>query len=97
MRKNDLPLINGLVFMPYWILFYVFVFKDLYLSWSGAGQVLKAAFPVAAVANVVGASLAVFQLATGGKRRAMVGILLNGAPLLVGVWFLWWLIFGVRI
>ena len=97
MKRIRLSLLIGFVLLPCWLLFYVFVFQDFYLSWPVAGMVLKVVLAPAPVANLVGILFALGSLPAVGARRAFAGIVLNGIPLLIGAWFLWWLFFGLRI
>ncbi len=80
----------------YWLLFYVCVFEDLYLTWFVGALALKLLFPIAFVANITGAVLALLSPMKDRLWR-IAAVALNLAPPAAAAYFLWWLLFGVRI
>lgn len=96
MRSNSLPFWIGGLVLPYWMLFYVFLFQDLYLTWHSTALLLKSLLPVALIANVAGVLLGIVQW----KQRTWQGsaaVALNGLPLVALACVVWWLFFGVKI
>ena len=86
----------GCVAVPYWILYYVFVFGDLYFDHPGPALVLKPLFPIFLASHITGLIIGVISRKASG-RRAILAVGLNGAPLILAVGFFWWLFFGVKI
>lgn len=78
------------------MLFYVAIFRDLYLSWPAGATVLKFLFPLALVANIAGVVFGLIFPAKG-RPRAIGVVALNAVPPVAAACFLWWLFFGVRI
>lgn len=96
MNRNNLAIAIAGVTWAYWAPFYVFIFRDLYLSWPAAAAVLKVLFPLALVANLAGVVLGLVFPAEG-RLRAIGAVTLNAVPPVAAACFLWWLFFGVRI
>lgn len=96
MNRDNLGIVIASLTLVYWVLFYVFILRDLYLSLTLVSLVVRSLFPVAILANIAGV---VFGLVFPAKSRfrAIVAVALNIAPLIAAASLLWWLFFGVRI
>jgi hypothetical protein len=95
-NRNNLAIGIASITWVYWVLLYVFIFGDLYISWPSAALVMKVLSPVMLIANITGV---VFSLLSpiNGRFRRLGTIALNAVPPIAAAWFIWWLFFGVRI
>ena len=97
MNRNRFMIAVGCVIIALWVMFYVFIFQDLYLYCnSSVDLILKTTLLVVIVTNIAGVIFGCIVSARDRPRGIMV-IALYGTPLLVGAGFLWWLFFGVKI
>lgn len=96
MRANSLPFWIGGLVVPYWLLLYVFLFQDLYLTWHSTALLLKSLLPAAVIANVAGVFLGVVQWKQR-KLQGSVAVAVNGLPFVAAACVVWWLFFGVKI
>lgn len=94
-RKNMIIVI-GYIIIVYWIIFYIFSLLDLYLSYPLFGDILKVFFPVAFTANFAGMFLGYLFCSSTRTAKIMI-CTLHGIPVLVALWFIWWLFFSIRI
>jgi hypothetical protein len=97
MKKTRYTIMAGCTIFAYWIVFYIFVFGDVYLFWPMAGLLIKVLLPFAFAANIAGMILAVVRIPTEQNVEKAMALALHGIPLVSGVGFIWWLFFGVRI
>ncbi|MBP7828365.1 MAG: hypothetical protein KA248_00460 [Kiritimatiellae bacterium] len=82
--------------LGYWVVFWIFVYGDFYLSRPVAATALKLFFPVACLMNLYGLVTALSLWSV--RRREAAGLLLLHAPPLAAVAYgIWWLFFGVKI
>lgn len=95
-HRNNLAMGIASITWVYWVLLYVCIFRDLYISWPSGALVMKLLSPVMLIANITGV---VFGLLSpiNGRLWRIGTIVLNAVPLVAAVWFLWWLFFGVKI
>jgi hypothetical protein len=96
MKRHHLTIWIVFVTWAYWVWFYVCVFGELYMTWLVGALALKLLFPVAFVANITGAVLALL-FPMKGRLWRIAAVALNIAPLAIAGYCLWWLFFGVRI
>lgn len=96
MKRHHLTILIVFVTWAYWVSFYVCVFADLYMTWLVGALALKLLFPVAFVVNMTGVVLALL-LPMKSRLWRIAAVVLNAAPLAAAAYFLWWLLFGVRI
>ena len=79
--------------LPFWGLFAVNLYFDLYLPHPLSGVILKALFPIAAVSNIAGVILGAVSAARNNERRisSVAGIVLNALPIAaIGGVLYWW-------
>ncbi len=90
---DAMSLAIALCTLPFWGLFAVDLFFDLYLTHPVLGVVLKVLFPMAALSNLVGIVVGAVAAVRKRERRVQsaVGIVLNALPILaVGAVVCWW-------
>jgi len=94
-----LQIILALILLIYWLVFYIFVLNDLYLSHQFLGMILRVFFPIAILINIICTIYAIFLLAKkkGRKFRNFAALILNIVPILGVIFFLSWLFFGIKI
>lgn len=83
----------ALTTLPFWGLFAVDLYFDLYLTRPLLGVVLKILFPIAALSNLAGIAMgAAAAVRTSERRiRSIAGTILNGLPIVaIGVVVYWW-------
>lgn len=83
----------ALITLPFWGLFGVNLYFDLYLTQPSLGVMLKVLFPIATLSNIVGVVVGVVSAVRSRRRRirALAGGALNVLPILVmGAVLYWW-------
>jgi hypothetical protein len=96
MKRDHLTILIVFVTWVYWVSFYACIFEDLYMTWPIGALALKLLFPVAFVANITGVVMALL-LPMKSRLWRIAAVALNAAPPAAAAYFLWWLVFGVKI
>lgn len=90
------PIRLGLIALPWWVAYGVFLFSDLYLRYPVAGIALRLLAPWAVLCNLVGIGIGLVRIRKDGKRMIVLGLVLNAVPPMVAAGFFLWLLFGFK-
>jgi len=96
MSRADRVIGLGLLIVPYWIVFYLFVFSDWYLELPLPALILKVLLAPALITNLSGLFFG-FRLTRAGTAKKTVSLLVHLIPLLAAGGFFAWLFFGVKL
>ncbi|MDI9433414.1 MAG: hypothetical protein QM570_16985 [Planctomycetota bacterium] len=86
----------GLIALPWWVAFGVFLFLDLYLRYPVAGAALRLLMPLALLCNLVGIAMGLGRIRCDSRRAVVVGLVLNAIPPVFFAAFFLWLFFGFK-
>ncbi|MDI6451356.1 hypothetical protein [Anaerobaca lacustris] len=90
------PIRLGLIALPWWTTFGVFLFLDLYLRYPVVGTVLRLLMPLVLLCNLAGIVMGVGRIRRDSRRAVVVGLVLNAVPPAFFAAFFLWLFFGLK-
>lgn len=90
------PIRLGLVALPWWAAFGVFLFWDLYLWYPVAASAVRLLMPLALLCNLAGIAMGVGRIRRDSRRAVVVGLVLNVVPPTFFAAFFLWLFFGFK-
>ena len=95
MRRTTGAFIIGIISIVYWLLFWIVIFSDSYLTWPRTGAILKIFFYPIILLNSGGI---IFGITLWKKTRskALGLISVNVFPLVVTAGFFFWLFFWFK-
>jgi hypothetical protein len=89
-------LLLGLIVLAYWVVHWVFLLGDYYLTSTGVAVTLKLLLPVAVSCNLVCIVASICRIRHGRRGRVLASLVLNALPLIVSAGIFAWLFFGLR-
>ena len=90
------PIRLGLVALPWWAAYGVFLFLDLYLWYPVAGSALRLLMSLVLLCNLVGIAMGLARNRRDSGRAVVVGLVLNAVPPAFFASFFLWLSFGFK-
>jgi len=90
------PIRLGLIALPWWVAYGVFLFLDLYLRYPVAGAALRLLMPLVLLCNLAGIVMGVGRIRRDSRRAVVVGLVLNAVPPAFFATFFLWLFFGLK-
>ncbi len=90
------PVRLGLIALPWWTAFGVFLFLDLYLRYPVAASALRLLMPLALLCNLAGIAMGLVRIRRDSRRAVVVGLVLNAVPPMFFITFFLWLFFGLK-
>ena len=90
------PIRLGLIALPWWVVYGVFLFSDLYLRHPVAGIALRLLMPLALLCNLAGVAMGLARIRKDTKTGVVLGLILNGMPPVIVAGFFLWLFFGFK-
>jgi len=86
----------GLIALPWWVAFGVFLFLDLCLRYPVAGAALRLLMPLALLCNLVGIAMGLGRIRRDSRRAVVTALVLNAVPPAFFATFFLWLFFGFK-
>ena len=86
----------GLMIVPYWIFFFLFLCSDFYLTLPVPALILKVLLVPVLVANLAGLFFGL-RLSKTSRSKKTIAIFIHLLPLLAAGGFFAWLFFGLKL
>ncbi|MBN2559810.1 MAG: hypothetical protein JXQ75_02630 [Phycisphaerae bacterium] len=90
------PIRLGLIALPWWVAFGVFLFWDLYLRYPVVASALRLLMPLVLLCNLVGIAMGLARIRRDSRRAVVAGLVLNVVPPAFFIAFFLWLFFGFK-